>query len=355
VPDWAALPGGIYSWTVVDLGLFTGTRLVTGAAPVGVLVYGFNDAYAPDPDLGRVPGSYGYPSSDAEPFCRIDVPGEVQAQACPGEPFLLEDPGVTAVGCAVVEYRWLENGSPIPGCGFSPDPGCEIVYTGPADYVFEARCADNPTDCAPGTTLVQVTDMPPEGLEILPDPAQVCLGQTIQIQTTAGFGRYEWTSIPDDPGVTPQTTAVPRLTVSPEVDTTYSVQAVGGIGCLGTASRFVEVLPDPVPPATGNTLFVARTGVVRDLELTWTDLPDPVSGYEPAAHRCSARPCAQPPAPALMEGLPPAGPAVGPGAQTLTMATPTGSLAYIKLRALSPCASVPGPACDGFPAQVPCP
>jgi len=352
---WAPLPGGTHSWTRMGVGFFSGTRLITAPETAGVLVHGYNDFYVPDPDLGRVPGSYGYPAADALPVCRVEAVGG-PAEGCPGELLTLDDAGSRILGCINVEYRWLEDGVPIPGCGFSPISSCTIIYTGPSQYVFEARCIDNPTDCAPGIHLLQVNDAPPTQLQLLPDPAQICEGQMLEIQAPPGYQRYEWTSVPDDPGVTPQVTAVPGLWADPMVDTVYSVKATGGPECLGLDDLEVRVLPDPIPPPIGSSLRVAKDGPGR-LVLKWTDLAaDPVGGYEAVAHACAMREaCPEPPSPDVMEALPRLGLPVGPGVGILSIWAPVGQAVYLKVRALSPCTGSPGSLCDGFPAQVPCP
>jgi len=113
----------------------------------------------------------------------------------------------------------------------------------------------------------------------------------------------------------------------------------------------VEVLPDPLPPATGNGFRLERED--EALLFRWVLLPGDVGGYEVLELDGDV----DPPTPADFEGV--SVPLATAGALESEVTVPGAALSpprlsVFKLRATSPCTGTPGPACDGFPAQVPC-
>lgn len=361
VTGWQPIPGGVHSWARVTLGVGGPEHEIVGGAPLSVIAHGYNDTYAPDPTLGRVPGSYAYPVPDAVPACAVVALIDAPATSCPGATVPLDASGSTIGGCTDLEYRWLANGVPIPGCGtFSPTPTCDASFAGTTAYVLEVRCASDPA-CG-GAAGALVRDEPALPVAVGPDPAEVCAGQPIMLDGSTGFTRYDWTSDVPDPGVTPASSPLNTLVATPDVDTTYTLTAYDSRGCPTVASLRVTTIPDPIPPPVDASLRVTKSGL--DVRLAWQDIPAiAASGYESVFLECPLRAyrssCGgRVPDPVTIQAAPVVGPPVAVGAQADVHpgALDLGDLIFYKVRALSPCSGSPGPTCNGFPRQLPpCP
>lgn len=137
--------------------------------------------------------------------------------------------------------------------------------------------------------------------------------------------------------------------------------------CPGTsaASFDVGLLPDELPQPLGRSLRVAKTQP-EDLTISWDgNVIDPslLDTFQVIVLDADD---VSPPTPADMEAamvlgetVPPTGELLHAGAQLRPCDTGGGPtscrLLYYKARGTSPCSGTPGSACDGFPAQVPCP
>jgi hypothetical protein len=325
------------------------------------IVHGYNDVYEPDPTLGVTPGSYGYPAPDADPPCEtlplIDAPGT----SCVGNRIRLDASSSSIVGCLRMEYRWLAAGVPIPGCDvFSPAATCDVTFDGTTLYQLEIRCAAGVT-CA-ATTGQVIFDEPAPPVVAGPEPAEVCAGSPIALDASTGYTRYEWTSVPPDPGVTPFTSSLNTIIATPDVPTDYTVTAYDVRGCPAVDTITVTTLPDPLPPPVGASLRVTKQA--QDVHFTWMDLVGPaVGGYEVVGLECQGRDfwhqCAgRVPDPVTIQAAPPVGAYVAEGVQAMVHpnALALGDLIFYNVRALSPCAHRPGPTCNGWPRQIPpCP
>lgn len=359
VASWTPLPGGSHSWALVDAGTLPGERVVSCDEPVSVLVHGYNAEYLPEPGLGRTPGSHGTPAAHAAPPCILVPVLDVPATSCAGSTVPLREAGSSAAGCAEMEYRWLENGVEIPGCGFGPAGACDVLFRSEAVYSLVARCVGNPSCTA--TASQRVIEQPPPPVVIAPNPVETCAGIPVRLTAGSGFLLYSWTSVPPDPGVTPRTSALPEIDVSPEVPTTYTLAAFDIRGCVAIDSIDVAVVPDPLPPALGDSVRAQRQG--NDVIIGWDDLLDPWPAYEVVMLECPSRrwrvTCPlRPPDPANIQAAPLAGPPVPQGVFQLVHANALdrGDLLFYKVRATSVCARRPGPTCNPWPQQVPpCP
>lgn len=360
VSGWSTLPGGTHASVTVAVGTLPGERVVSCDAPIGVLAFGYNDAYLPDPGLGRTPGSHGTPAAHAVPPCAIAPQVSAPSTSCLGATVRLSDGGTTATNCGSFEYRFLENGVEISGCGFSSATQCDAQFRGDTTYALEVRCA---TDPACGAVATQrVVDQPAPPVSIVPNPATACAGSPLDLLANDGFVIYAWASDVPDPGVTPRASSLPGITVTPDVDTRYTVTAFDVRGCASTSSVQVTVTPDPLPRAVGDTLRVTRSGAL-DTDVTWQDVPDPARDYEVVVLDCASRDwrngCAgRSPDPTTMQNAPLAGPPVAVGTQALVHAgaVSRGDLLFYLVRATSPCAGLDGPTCNPWPMQLPpCP
>jgi hypothetical protein len=366
VTGWVTSPGGVHAWAEVPVPISGGEHLVTGASRLAALVHGYNAEYAPQPGLGRTPGSFGYPAPAAVPPCLVFPGADVPSSACAGTVMQLEEAGSAAVNCAGgLEYRWLMNGVPIAACSaWSRNASCSAVFTTTAVYTLEARCATDPT--CEGNAVSLVRDVPAQAIAIEPDPATVCAGSPILLRAPLGFTGYSWTSVPVDPGVTPRAGAFDTLTATPDVDTRYTVVVTDARGCPATDDLVVTTLPDPLPLALGASVRVRKLGAPApaDVEISWTDLAGAnVAGYEVVFLDCAGRlfrtECGwRLPDPPTIQASPLVAPQVPPGTQLIVHAGAfdLGDLIFYKVRATSPCANRPGPTCNPWPHQIPpCP
>jgi len=146
---------------------------------------------------------------------------------------------------------------------------------------------------------------------------------------------------------------------TPDADTVYDVVAIDMRGCGSLDSLRVATLPDPIPPPLTAVLRAARAGA-QDVRLSWLDMSAlRIGTYEVVGLRCGLRlGCGgRVPDPATIQSSPVLAGPVAPGVQSAVHAGAVGAgqMIYYKVRATSPCSGTPGPACDGFPGQVPCP
>jgi len=211
-------------------------------------------------------------------------------------------------------------------------------------------------------------------------PASVCQGGDAVLDASATAGQpcgptvieYAWTETPVPPPPGAQcgpgqvldcwawdnlTLALVNLTPEPGETTVTRwlwVRPRGEPDCINGEPYpvTVEVLPDPLPPATGTGFRLAREDDA--LLFRWVLLPGDVGGYEVLELDGDV----DPPTPDAFEAVP--APLAVAGALETEVAVPGAalsppSLTAFKIRATSPCTGTPGPACDGFPAQVPCP
>lgn len=359
VIGWQPMPDGVHSWAMVDVGTLPGERVVACDAPIGVIAHGYNAEYLPEPGLGRTPGSHGTPAAHATPPCVVVAVTDAPATSCAGATLRLREGGSTATSCSGLEYRWLQDGVEIPGCGWGASASCDVLFRDEALYTLEARCLDDPA-CV-GAASQRVANQPPPPVSITPDPVETCAGVPVLLEGSVGFVIYAWTSNPPDPGVTPSSSALPTLRATPEVDTTYTLAALDVRGCVSADTVRVTVTPDPLPPALGASVRVTKSG--NDAIIAWEDLTEPWRSYETVVLECSSRDwrvaCpGSPPHPVNIQAAPLAAPAVAPGVERLIHAgaLDRGDLLFYKVRATSLCAGRPGPTCNPWPRQVPaCP
>jgi len=211
-------------------------------------------------------------------------------------------------------------------------------------------------------------------------PSSVCPGEDAVLDASATAGQpcgprvieYAWTETPNPPPPGAQCgpgqdldcwdwdndiLALTNLTPPPGEDTVTRwlwVRPRGEPDCVNPEPYpvTVEVLPDPLPSATGNGFRLEREDDA--IGFRWALLPGDVGGYEVLELDGDAGP----PTPAAFEAVP--APLAVAGALESEVTVPGAAqsppwLTAFNLRATSPCTGTPGPACDGFPAQVPCP
>lgn len=171
--------------------------------------------------------------------------------------------------------------------------------------------------------------------------SQACPGATLS---------YRWLG---DGVVACDWSSSPTCDVAPVVSTLYTleVRCEGGAPCgpsTATDTTLVSLEPDPLPGALGPTLRAAKSGA-DDLELTWTDLVEPVTAYEILSLDCDSDldgSCDTDPTRATLAGSPSTAARSAPGTElhveTSGLRRPSW-LVFYKVRALSPCSETPGP------------
>ena len=258
----------------------------------------------------------------------------------PNPPQLCVGGTVGLVGEAgFVEYLWSTNPGGLSGDG-ATTPNVVAEQIG-AEYTLTVTDEQGCT----GSTTVTLELKPPFEPEITPPNPELCgPGDEALLTGEAGFVSYLWSTMP--PGLPGDGSTDPSLLAS--MEGTYTLEVLDTEGCTGTAAVTVTASPDMVPGPLGPSLRVEKSGA-DDLRLSWTDIADPVSGYDPVSLDCdtdSDGACDQDPEDTVLDALPTAPPGVAPGTEEwiATAAQRTSSfLVFWKVRGLSPCSSQPGP------------
>ncbi len=105
----------------------------------------------------------------------------------------------------------------------------------------------------PGFTTSNVIIVPPPTVTIT-GPTTSCPSTPITLDAGTGFASYSWST-----GAVSQT-----ITVSPSINTIYSVTVTDGSGCSGSDTHTVTMNPVPTPTITGPTATCALTPVTLD-------------------------------------------------------------------------------------------
>lgn len=248
-----------------------------------------------------------------------------------------------------------------------PPPG-----TPPGDYRFTLDVVCDGRVVAQQQVAIHVG--PCSIFAVAPEDVEACEGAPLELDGSGSLAtgcdgrvRYQWRRggavvrpWDPDPGYSGSTPAGASTF-------TLEIACFDDPACTAasTAEVAVSALPDPLPPPLGATLRVAKAET-RDVRVTWSDLsggPDLVSAYEALA---LDRDVDGAPEPARMDaatglGQVPAGTERLEHAGALEMPCPLGAgmspcrLLFYKVRATSPCSASPGPTCNGFPGQEPCP
>jgi len=108
------------------------------------------------------------------------------------------------------------------------------------------------------TAAVVVSIAPTPQLTLKPDNPSICLGENIAL-VAGGGDNYIWSSMPNDASLGGQINAQ-LVTVSPNVNTTYTVTATDNSSCSATESIVLSINPRPL------AAFYADPKVVSILE-----------------------------------------------------------------------------------------
>jgi len=207
---------------------------------------------------------------------------------------------------------------------------------------------------------------------VAPEDTRACEGTPITLDGSAsrvtgcnGEVRYQWSR--DGSVIRPWDADPTASDTVPPGSSTYTLEVAcfGDPNCAASSSASFHLTPlqDLIPPPLGAALRVAKS-IPRDVRLSWQDLipAELAHSYQVIVLDNDV---VSPPTPSQMDG-----------ANVISEATPQVEfllhegallspcpaagmspckLLFYNVRATSPCSATPGPTCDGFPAQVPCP
>jgi hypothetical protein len=149
-------------------------------------------------------------------------------------------------------YSWS------PSTGLSSTTVASVSATPTVTTIYTITGTDI-YGCSSSTTR-QITVNPIPVLVVSPSPATVCLGSSRSLSVSGGVS-YSWS-----PAVTFNNTAGSSVTMSPSVNTTYTVTGQSSTGCTGTVTVVANVLSMPVVSAiAGDTMLCAGSvGTLTD-------------------------------------------------------------------------------------------
>ena len=167
--------------------------------------------------------------------------------------------GQTAASGISVQWRSsLVNGGPYTDISCANSNCFNTGALTPGVYYYVAVVTCNNSGLTAQSNQVTVTVNPSPTVMITPPSPTICGGIPTTL-TASGAISYSWSTGAN----------TPAITVTPLVTTTYTVTASDAIGCTGTASATVNVIPAPIvtttaTPATicvgGNSQLQANVG-----------------------------------------------------------------------------------------------
>ena len=136
----------------------------------------------------------------------------------------------TLTASGATSYTWLPSGSSINPSVISPSVTTTYTVIG-----------SNGSCTATTQVVVDVYSTP---ILSITGNTTICSGSSTTLTAFGGASSFNWMpgSISGNP-----------ITVSPTTSTTYTVYGLGKMGCIGTATISVNVLPSPTVTITGNT------------------------------------------------------------------------------------------------------
>jgi hypothetical protein len=290
------------------------------------------------------------------PACSPPVPAaDGPAAGCEGDPILFDASASQWGGCPAADQRYVWEDEDGNALGVGPSFATAQLRRGFHLLRLVVWCASDP-DCVGTLQLPLAVQSNPvnsvdHDLDACERESTVLDASPTRSEGCASSGlRFRW----EDPSGTPLGTDAVLVTgalLAGANDFHLFAWCATYPDCVAQSVVTVAAYPDGVPPALGNVLRLDRMG--SRLHLAWTPAPVDVGGYDLLRlDGDAARP-----EPAGMD----AAPVVQTAAATATQAILVGGcagtplLAFFQLRAKSPCSLTPGPTCDGFPGQVPCP
>ncbi|WP_343703411.1 PKD domain-containing protein [Chitinophaga sp.] len=127
-------------------------------------------------------------------------------------------------------WQWVVDGQPYNGPHIAP----RLAFSSAGLHVVQLVITNENNKC-PNTATANISVNPLPSLNVSPRLTNICLGQSLQLQSNAGNAQVSWT----DYNISNASAANP--TVSPERDTVYRVQAINQFGCIRQDAARVTV------------------------------------------------------------------------------------------------------------------
>lgn len=179
---------------------------------------------------------------------------------------------INASGAAY--YSWS------PSAGLSSTTAASVSATPTVTTIYTITGTDG-YGCSSSTTRAITVNAIPV-LTVSPSPAAVCTGSSSTLSVSGG-ATYSWS-----PAVTYNNTAGSSVTVSPLVNTVYTVTGQSAAGCTSTTTVTAAVLSMPILSViTGDTVLCSgNTGTLSDTASggVWTSSATGIATVDASGH-----------------------------------------------------------------------
>lgn len=201
-----------------------------------------------------VDSSFAIVNVDTIPDSRI-IPD--QAEICPGESVELE----VEVNAPVTDIQWMPPETLTCSDCLTPT----ATPSQSTNYNFQAKAGECTVSATASIQLISNQYLS------FPNDPRVCLGESIQLNTTVGNATYLWTSA-DDP--TFDTLRIANPTVTPETTTTYTVVIDDGVCPPFEESITIQVLTTP------EYQFPTQTTICEGESITLNSVASEMATYQ---------------------------------------------------------------------------
>ena len=257
---------GTYTVTVTDISGCSGTasKTVTQAVPIAPSISGDNQLCAGESTTLTTSGFVQYtwsPGGETDNFIIVDAAGDYSVvvtdqYGCTGSASINVNQSAqitTAISgdntICFGESATLEAEAGFAQYVWSPGGQTTQTITTSVGATYNVTVTD--ADGCTGTASSSITQTP----EILPEitgDEQVCLGESTELQATAGFDGYLWSG-----GETTQT-------INPSTVGDYFVTVTDADGCTGSATFILNGSPAPTPVIDGSDNVCAGQSTFLD-------------------------------------------------------------------------------------------
>ena len=169
-------------------------------------------------------------------------------------------PTATYNGCnqPMATFNWTFPGG-VPATFNGQNPGVvNYTQTGPNPVTYTVT-ASATNQCGAGTDTAQFTLYPIPSPTAIASSSVICRGDTVQLSVTqaANYTLVNWT-----PATGLTTSSGSPVTAVPLTSTQYTATVSNPLGCTGTASVQVNVVPPPAVAVTSATICAVDTAVL---------------------------------------------------------------------------------------------
>jgi hypothetical protein len=166
----------------------------------------------------------------------VTIGSQLSVYITPSQPSLCVGGTSTLTASGAVSYTWNNNSN------------ATAIVVSPTTSTTYSIIGSN--GACTGTTVLTVSIVPTPTISVTTVPSQsICLGKTATLTANGTYTNYTW--------VTPTVNAS-SVTVSPNVNTTYTVYASAAGGC--NTSSIVSIVIKPVPNAVTSTTNASCQG-----------------------------------------------------------------------------------------------